>query len=295
MIETTADGDISQGGRNSRPLSASSIPVGGFFVNKLIAAELMSEAADKKASKSAIRNAINKFDEVKNYDPSELAEFREDLVCFFNVYRKLLRDVEDAKISICSSVSDWRLDADLSNAAAIRVRVPRRPFSANADTIEIRLDAERIRQIFEDRVWRQSLLPAIKSGLARAARELGGKSLSVVLLSGGSSNMRWLTHLIERDLGNDFADAEVLELSEDFQEIVAKGLAVECARRYYTKGEGDFRAVTYNRLCLTLNANGSGAETRRYRPTSGDLPEKRSRAGYCCLQPAACGGESTNR
>ena len=163
--------------------------------------------------------------------------------------------------------------------------MPRRPFSADPDTVEVRLDAGRIRQIFEHRVWKQKLLPAIKSGLSRASQALGGKSLSVVLLSGGSSNMRWLTQLIERDLRSDLADAEVLELSEDFQEIVAKGLAVECARRYYTKGEGDFRAVTYNRLCLLLDPNGKGSEIRRYRPSSDHLPRESHENGV--LLPSA--------
>ncbi len=285
VIETTTEGDISQSGRHSRPLSASSIPVGGFYVNKLIAEDLLFETIEKKASKRAIRNAINKFDQVKNYDAVDHTEIRDDMLRFFNAYRTLLRDVEDAKISICSSVPDWRVDADLGNAAAIRVRVPRRPLSTNSDTVEVRLHAERIRRIFEDRVWRQKLLPAIRSGLARASQALGGKSLSVVLLSGGSSNMRWLTQLIERDLRSDLAEAEVLELSEDFQEIVAKGLAVECARRYYTKGEGDFRAVTYNRLCLSLNPNGNGAETRRYRPSSDHLPKETYENGV--LLPSA--------
>ena len=285
VIETTAEGDISQGGRHSRPLSASSIPVGGFYVNKLIAADLLFEAIERNANKSAIRKAIDRFDQVKNYDAADLSEFHDDMLCFFSTYRTLLRDVEDAKVSICSNIPDWRVDADLSNAAAIRVRVPRRPFSANPDGVEIRLDAARIHRIFEDRVWRQKLLPAIRSGLARASQALGGKSLSVVLLSGGSSNMRWLTQLIERDLRSDLADAQVLELSEDFQEIVAKGLAVECARRYYTKGEGDFRAVTYNRLCLSLDPNGNGPETRRYRPASDHLPREASENGV--LLPSA--------
>ncbi len=285
VIETTNDGDISQGGRHARPLSASSIAVGGFFINKLIAADLLFEAIDKKASKTKIRSVMDRFDEVKNYDSADVSEFRDETICFFDAYRRLLRDVEEAKISICSHVPDWELDADLTSSSAVRVRVPRRPFSASSDVVEIRLDAERIRKLFEDRVWRQRLLPAIKSGLDRAARELGGKTLSVVLLSGGSSNMRWLTHLIGRDLGAEFGDAEVLELSEDFQEIVAKGLAVECARRYYTKGEGDFRAVTYNRLCLSLDPNGNGAEIRRYRPASEHLPRERHESGV--LLPSA--------
>lgn len=83
VIETTAEGDISQGGRHSRPLSASSIPVGGFYVNKLIASDVLFEAIDKKADKAGVRKAINRFNEVKNYDAADLTEFRKNFLCFF--------------------------------------------------------------------------------------------------------------------------------------------------------------------------------------------------------------------
>ncbi len=45
-----------------------------------------------------------------------------------------------------------------------------------------------------------------------------------------------------------------------------KGLAIECARRYYTDGEGDFQAVLYNKLCLLLGSNQRSVELRRFRP-----------------------------
>src|SRR5262249_33289873 len=66
----------------------------------------------------------------------------------------------------------------------------------------------------------------------------------------------------------------ILELSENFQEIVAKGLATECARRFYTGGQGDFRAVTYNRLCLVLRPDDGELEIRRLRPHSGALASR---------------------
>ena len=46
---------------------------------------------------------------------------------------------------------------------------------------------------------------------------------------------------------------------------------MECARRFYTEGQGDFRAVTYNRLCLGLNPNGSGVEYRKFTPENAEL------------------------
>ena len=268
VIETTADGDISQGGRNSRPLSASSIPVGGFFVNKMIAESLLFEALEKGASGRAVRIAIKRYEEIKNYDGLEVNEFSDDMLSFFRAYRVLLRRVEDAKISICSRISNWQLDADLDNAASVLVAVPKNPFSGSPRVVELRLDTVRIREIFESRVWKQRLLPAIRNGLNRARDELEGKAISVVLLSGGSSNIRWLKYLIERELQEELHGAAVLELAMEFQEIVAKGLAVECARRYYNDGDSDFRAVTYNRLCLLLYPNGKEVEASRFRASS---------------------------
>jgi hypothetical protein len=81
---------------------------------------------------------------------------------------------------------------------------------------------------------------------------------------------------LERDLHKALQDAQVLELSESFQEIVAKGLATECARRYYTQGQGDFRAVTYNRLCLALRPDDAEIDIKRFRPTGNAFGSNRA-------------------
>jgi hypothetical protein len=110
-------------------------------------------------------------------------------------------------------------------------------------------------------------------------------AIRLLLLSGGSSNIRWLKPLIDRDLAGDLREAEIIELNENFQEIVSKGLAVECARRFYTAGEGDFRAVTYNRLCLLLDPNGNGAELKPLQPLSPALADIQIERGV--LLPSA--------
>src|SRR5260370_36899102 len=82
--------------------------------------------------------------------------------------------------------------------------------------------------------------------------ELAGAPISVVLLSGGSANIGWLKELIHYEFGNQALHvADVLPLS-DYQEVVAKGLSVECTRRFYNE-TGEFSSVTKNRLCLYLN------------------------------------------
>lgn len=285
VIETTAAGDISGGGRNSRPLAAKSIPVGGFYINRMIAEMLLFQGMDKSVDKHGVRRALDAFASLKNADDETLSNHRSDHVNFVRNFRRLLRSVEQAKIVICSGISSWRLDADLSSSTACRVDVPQRPLSEASPCASLRLEASDLLKIFEDRIWKQKLLPAIRETIKRGEVELEGRRISIVLLSGGSSNIRWIKPLIQRDLAHELRQAEILELSENFQEIVSKGLAVDCARRFYTGGEGDFRAVTYNRLCLALDPNGSGSELPRFQPQSPALDGIQAERGV--LLPSA--------
>jgi hypothetical protein len=268
VIETTLAGDISGGGRNSRPLAAKSIPVGGFFINRLLAEHVMFKGLEKGVDKASVRRALDAFPALKNADDETLGRHRSDYANFVRNYRILLRSIEQAKVTICTGISNWKLNADLSSSGGYRLDVPQRPLSEVSPWASIRLEAADIRNIFEERVWKQRLLPAIRETLKRATVELDGKQISVVLLSGGTSNIRWLKPLIEKDLAGELQQAQILELNDNFQEIVSKGLAVDCARRFFTEGAGDFRAVTYNRLCLILDPNENGIEIRRHSPES---------------------------
>jgi molecular chaperone DnaK (HSP70) len=103
----------------------------------------------------------------------------------------------------------------------------------------LRLDASDFLKIFEDRIRKQKLLPAIRETIKRSEVELDdGRKISIVLLSGGSSNIRWIKPLIEGDLVHELKQADILELNENFQEIVSKGLAVDCARRFTPEERG---------------------------------------------------------
>lgn len=269
VIETTAQGDISQSGRNSRPLSAASIPVGGFYVNRLVAQHLLESAFPKQ--KSELDKAFEKFNEYRNTDADHLGTLKAEYRNFIKNLKKTLFTIESAKIAICSSIANWSLNADLSNATASRIPVPRNPFDADTAWTEVRFDAAMLKQMFEVGVWSKKLKSTIADAIHRARGELEGKQISICLLSGGSSNIRWIKPLIERDLKALLPDAELIELSENFQDIVAKGLAIECTRRFYTDGSGDFRATTYNRLCLALRANDGELEIKRFRPASGRI------------------------
>jgi len=269
VIETTKVGDVSAGGKNSRPLSAKSVQVGGFFINRLVAADLLMKAVDK-GIRAEVRKSIELADKTKT--PDDLAQLAEKHQIFYRHYKRLLQAVESAKLSVCNSIANWGLAADLSGITPFSLSVPTNPYDRDSRMANLKLDASLLRHLFETGVWTAKLREAIKTTIGRAARELKGQDISVVLLSGGSSNIRWLSRLLERDLGkSDLAHAEILQLSENFQEIVAKGLATECARRFYTEGQGDFRAVTYNPLCLALRSDGGELEIRRARPTTPDL------------------------
>jgi len=269
VIETTKGGDISQTGRNAKPLAAGSISIGGYAINRLIAEELLLRIVGKGPDSTLLKVALKEYQRLKNLDDPALATERHAAVA--RNYHRLLQSVEQAKCVVCNGITNWRLDADPPHTGGCTVEVPARPMEERSPIIPQRLDGALLRRIYEEQVWKRHLLPAIRDTIQRAEAELGNKPITVVLLSGGSSNIRWLKPLLERDVAASLREAEVLELSESFQEIVAKGLAVECARRFHPCGDGDFRAVTYNRLCLGLNPNGNGLEFKRYIPEDKDL------------------------
>lgn len=129
--------------------------------------------------------------------------------------------------------------------------------------------------------------PRIKSvittTLRRGKQELAGAQLTVVLLSGGSANIGWLNKLLRRDFPQELENAEIL-LASDYQEVVARGLAVECARRFYSD-LGDFGSLTYNRLCLLLEADERGTQLKEFTPRTDKLPSLKGLRGV--LLPSA--------
>lgn len=271
VIETAKSGDISQTGVNSRPLSAKSIHVGGFYINRLIAEDALFSVLSKQYEKNTFRKSLEHFYDNRNSGEEFIRDLPENKQSFFRHMKRLLADVERAKIGVCNGIANWRLDADLAGAVSYPINVPVNPFSTKSEMASVRFDAGKFRALYEERIWKQKLRQTISSTIDRARAELRGQDISIVLLSGGSSNIRWLRPLIEQDLKSLLGSAQVLELSENFQEIVAKGLATECARRFYTEGQGDFRAVTYNRLCLALRVDDGELEIKRLRPLRGAL------------------------
>lgn len=270
VIETTKAGDVSQTGINSRPLAAKSLQIGGFYLNRLIAEDILFSNVDKSI-KADVRKHLDFFLKNPTQNMESLGDLPEARQAFFVNYKRLLSEIERAKLSICGSIANWEIGTNLAGVAPFPISIPRDPLAKGGESISIRLDAAKIRDIFVEKLWKARLKDAIEKSINRAKSELAGQSISVVLFSGGSSNIKWLSKLFRRDLGFLIEDANVIELNENFQEIVAKGLATECARRFFTEGEGDFRAVTYNRLCLALRPDQGELEVRRARPSSDKL------------------------
>lgn len=259
VVDTTASGDVSGSGRNSRPLAAASIAVGGSYINVSIAKELLSRNLDKGTDRNRISRAWEVYREGAHQD------LRTDLLQFVRNMRKLVSQVERAKIHICDTLADWSLDAQYSPGPGMQISIPKNPFAERPDEVSIRFDAAQLRDVFIRRVWNDRLKPALTTAIARAKDELGGRQIDIVLLSGGSANIRWLARLVQELLPSSFPDAEILELQGSFQEVVSKGLAIECARRTFNGGTSDFQAVTYNRLCLVLGPDESVPAAPRFR------------------------------
>jgi len=270
LIETTKDGDISQSGRQARPIAASSNPVGGFYVNRSIAEDLVRKTLAPKNIGAKLGKAFDLYSRWRR-DGEELTSFSPEFQNFIRQFHKLTYRVEDLKIALCRSVRDWSLDAPL--AISVPISVPSDPFSPEAGTVNVQYSASEFRTLFIRKVWDERLKQLIGLTFKRGKEELSGAPVTVVLLSGGSANIKWITELLNRDFGSYLASAEILQL-KDFQEVVSKGLAVECARRYYTeRSEGDFSSITYNRLCLVLDPDGSGRAVKKYQAKTDGLPQ----------------------
>jgi hypothetical protein len=281
IIETTKEGDISQSGRNSKPLAASSAPIGGYFINRMIAEAIVKKHYD--SSKSNMTTVSKALEVYKNWrknatDFSTLADKYKNFILKFH---SLVYKVELAKIGICKNISDWNLESRLS--ISYPLSIPNDFFTDSSGTIMLKITGEELKEIFIRKIWNPYLKQEIQKTINRGKQELQGSSISLILLSGGSSNIGWLRHLIRRDFADDFLNTEILKIP-DFQEVVAKGLAVECARKFHNR-DGDFSSVTYNRLCLLLDPDSSGYEPKTFKPKTSGLPDLKDKPGV--LLPSA--------
>jgi hypothetical protein len=277
IIETTKSGDIKEGGRNSRPKAANSTPIGGFLLNRVIVEELLLKQLP--ARKADLKKGFELYKKWRS--GLEVSAYADKYLNFLGNFDAAVRRAERPKIALCRSIASWRLGVPLE--ARVSIDLPQDPFSANSELMTTTLTVAILRGVFEGRIWQPHLRPLIQKTIERGREELSGAPISVVLLSGGSANIGWLAELTRRDLGEHLEEAPILSLP-DFQEVVSKGLALECARRFYNDKQGDFACVTYNRLNLVLTPDRHGQELPDYVPQTEELP----RAGVpAALLPSA--------
>jgi len=260
VIETTNTGDITKGGKNSSPHAASSEAIGGFFINQKIAEYLMLRIAGDNDQKKAAQ-CIESFVRVNKglLNPLTLNQEKQN---FIKNISRLIELVEQPKIDLCQKIVNW----DLQNQDCyekVQIEVPLNPFDSSCPWKGVNLQAHEFRKIFKDDIWSLHLKKALNQVFKRAEEKLKGKEISVTLISGGSSNIRWLEKLLISDFADELKGARPVPLSESFQEIVAKGLAIECARRQY-EPDSEFVSVTYNPIRLILNSDDRGVEQRAY-------------------------------
>jgi molecular chaperone DnaK (HSP70) len=279
IIETTKEGEIRTGGRHCRPLAAASHPTGGSFINFVIAKHLLTKfsniqySADLKKAFSFYQRWRDGEYDLTNFADSHYRHFVENLL-------RLDLKIEHVKLTVCRQIQDWNLDGPLRLSAPLTL--PADPFSNRKDTMNANISAEELRSIFIEEVWPR-VKSVISQTLKRGRAELEGAKLAVVLFSGGSANIGWLRHLLLRDFFSDLAEAHVIQ-EPDYQEVVAQGLSIECARRYFNP-TGDFGSVTYNRLCLVLDADSRGVDVRQFEPRTAGLPTVKGLSGL--LLPSA--------
>lgn len=270
LIETTKTGDVAAvGNRMAKPLAASSKSIGGYAVNRNIAEHLIRKLPIAKTSGGRLAKGFQEYSKWRR-DGTDISTLGTEYQHFIRNLNALAYRIEDAKLALSRTIRNWKLDA--AETASVPVAVPSDPFSSMVALTTIYLSASDFREVFLQKVWNAELKNTVKLTLERGRQESNGANVSVVLLSGGSANIRWLAELVRRDFASELQFAETLSI-RDYQEVVSKGLAIECARRYFTPdATGDFSATTYNRLCLLLEPDSAGCDIKRFSPKDIGLP-----------------------
>lgn len=262
VVETTKEGDIKQKGKNSYPLGASSVPIGGFEINRQIAEYLALQTHKRVDAK--VKKGLDTYRRWRK-DNEDIATSTDEYRNFVFNFHHLIHDVESSKIALSRNTSNWSLEEPPTQRFPFRVK--KNLFEKGSGEETVFLSSAELLKIFVRQVWPR-LRDTISHTIVSASAQMENAPLTVVLLSGGSSGFGWLRELLKRDFSEKLGHAGILHLP-DFREVVAKGLAIECARRFYVD-QGDFGAVTYNRLCLTVRADERGHETPKFIPRFGE-------------------------
>jgi hypothetical protein len=145
IIETTKEGDISRANRNSKPLAASSKPVGGFYVNRMLAEELFRRhlSAYPGHRDAKLETALDTYKKWRREPDFHLDATSPDYRVFIKRFHRVVHEVEHLKIALCAQIADWHLDAPITFAAP--VALPEDPYSTETRFINAKLAATEFR------------------------------------------------------------------------------------------------------------------------------------------------------
>ncbi len=253
MIESTAEGDISRSGSHSKPLSANSVPFAGFHLDRQIALYLL-----KRNATDAKRQDVERYYE--QYERTlrgklDRRNLKQEAQAFMANMDALRPVCEQKKIELANAITDWQLDTE--NYDQVEVDVPTDPLAESTRVVPCELYGHQMFAVFEE-IWNTKLKGVVKNVIRGAHDRLNGNKIDVSLISGGSANIGWLTALLMRDFSEELQGAEPVNIEGSYQDVVANGLAIECARRHFLSSSGEtpeFVAVTYNPVRLLLAPN----------------------------------------
>jgi hypothetical protein len=284
VVRTTKEGDVKRGGKHSQPIGAVSEPIGGFYLNERISEALLVSLLRTKEEKTKANKAINQFKRWRE-NKIDIEELNQQSQNFIKNLHAMTFAVEPFKIGLCQLIHSWQLE-DRNDGAAVAVSVCANPFEIESEKTTLRLSKGDLLKIFEEEIWNRRLKNVVRKVLKRSEEGLEGEPVSVVLLSGGSSNIGWLPHLIERDFAEELSQARVVQIGDDYQQVVAKGLAVECVRRMHDPNS-EFRSVTYNSIYLMVNPDDKGVEVPEYRPLTEEIAKRQLSRGQLLSSASA--------
>ena len=148
IVSTTKEGDISQSGRNAKPLAADSTPVGGFAINRLIAQELLKRAT--KPGDPVPKKALDAYHSWQT-NKVRLEHLDAKYQQFAYHLDRVAHNVEDAKLALCKMIRNWALEAPLT--LSVPCEVPENPFVEDTHFSTGQDTAAELRTLFVSEIW----------------------------------------------------------------------------------------------------------------------------------------------
>jgi len=270
VVETTKEGEVSQSSKMSKPFGASSDAVGGYFVNHHLAASAMIQRASSGSARRSIKRSFTRCLSVMQGREQHSGLHYGDIV-FYDNYQWVVYYVEAAKrrlvAAIASDPRGWMNEEP--PAAEEWIDLPDDPYSVDSTWSPCPLTTSLFREVVLKEVWLPHLKPLIGRTIENAEPSLEGKSINRVILSGGTANIGWIGEWLRTDIP-ELKKALLVDIKEDYQEVVAKGLAIECARRFFSSEHtSDFDMVTYNPLSVAMGLGRTPVKLFKMKPMGG--------------------------